>query len=44
MVKEKLDTYFTYIECAWNLQNLIQSLMCIHNVTYLQTWEIEKVT
>ena len=28
MVKEKLDTYFIYVDCAWNLQNLIQFLTC----------------
>ena len=44
MVKEKLDTYFIYIDCAWNLQNLIQFLMCIHDVTYLHKWEIDKTT
>ena len=44
MVKEKLDTYFIYIEWAWNLQNLIQFLMCIHDVTYLHKWETDKAT
>ena len=44
MVKEKLDTYFIYIDCAWNLQNLIQFLMCIHDVTYLHKWETDKAT
>ena len=44
MVKEKLDTYFIYIEWAWNLQNLIQFLMCIHDVTCLHKWETDKVT
>ena len=44
MVKEKLNTFFIYIDCAWNLQNLIHFLMCIHDVTYLYKWEIDGAT